>query len=268
MSTQSKIFILFIFLFGYNLSKAQEEHPGDFFTVEKTFDNSNIDGYNLYVPKSNIRQSDPFPLLIFFQGGLGVGGKVEKIYNWALPKMLKDRASLDTELDTLLLNTFVILMPHISSGQFYTNEDAIKEIILEVTNNHNIDSKRIYLTGLSRGGHGTWGLASRMPELFAAIAPICGGSHGIVNYAKLVDLPIWTSHNIGDGIVSYNETQETIGKIEAASEITFDRYSELDKVDYAKHDRIFISGHDDSHDAWTDFYNHAGFYKWLLKYEK
>jgi len=65
---------------------------------------------------------------------------------------------------------------------------------------------RIYLTRLGRGGHGTWGLADRMPEYFAAIAPICDGNSDITDAKKLKDLPKRITHNTGNQIVNYNNT--------------------------------------------------------------
>ena len=78
--------------------------------------------------------------------------------------MLKEPETIDKDLRKLITDTFVVIMPHIEEGQFYNNEKAIQTIIKEVASDHNIDTKRIYLTGLSRGGHGTWGLASRIPD--------------------------------------------------------------------------------------------------------
>lgn len=248
----------------------KESHPGTFYTVNKNYDNSNLDGYNLYIPNSCTKDSKAFPLIVFLQGGLGVGGKVDAIFNWELPKELKETKKLKNELDSLKLNTFIYVMPHISRGQFYTNEEAIKNVIEEVSANYNVDKQRIYLTGLSRGGHGTWGLASRISNTFAAIAPIAGAPHGVENYENLTGIPILTAHNIADKIVRYDRTKNTIQRIEEKSNKRFYVAKTISEIDYENHDLIFISGEDEQkgHNAWTDVYNSTHFYKWLLRFDK
>jgi len=248
----------------------KDAHPGKFYTVEKSYENSNVDGYNLYIPNSCTNDSKAFPVIVFLQGGLGVGGRVDAIFNWELPKELKETRELGSELKELKLNTFIYVMPHISSGQYYENVDAIKEIISAVSRNYNVDEHRIYLTGLSKGGHGTWGVASKMPEAFAAIAPICGADYGISDYRNLAKIPILTTHNIFDHRVDYNQTKDIVLKIEEISGKKFSQSKTIYEVDYENNDLIFISdeGEQKGHDAWTEVYNNLNFYKWLLRFRK
>ena len=266
-----RILFVCIFISTLYISNAQTttttSDTGIFTTIEKQYPNSAVDGYNLYVPKSCTSQSDAFPVIVFLQGGLGVGGDIDVIYGWGLPKMLKESGTLDKKLKKLLTDTFVVVMPHIEEGQFYNNEKAIQTILKEVATKHNIDSNRIYLTGLSRGGHGTWGLGSRIPDTFAAIAPICGGSHGINDYKALSQLPIWTSHNTGDRRVNYSATQRTITRLETAG-TSFHRTESIASTDYKKYDHIFTSTENRSHDAWTEMYTNVNLYHWFLKYRK
>ncbi len=248
-------------------TELKENYPGDFLTIEKKFPNTAIDGYNLYVPHSCTSESKPFPILMFFQGGLGVGGEVEAIYNWELPKKMRETHSIDSELDELRMNTFVVIMPHISKGQFYDNVSGIEAILEEVISNYHVDGQRIYLTGLSRGGHGTWGVASRIPGRFLAIAPIAGAGHGIESYKTLATTPILTSHNKDDDIVNYKETYNIVKKIEAASNINFHRGIDISQVDFRNNDHIFISSETGGHNAWSEVYDSVDFYHWLLKYQ-
>ena len=57
----------------------KDAHPGKFYTIEKSYENSNVDGYNLYIPNSCTNDSKAFPVIVFLQGGLGVGGSVDAI---------------------------------------------------------------------------------------------------------------------------------------------------------------------------------------------
>lgn len=268
--------LLIMGLFGCGTSEQnteQEEvldHPGTFLTIEKQFPNSQVDGYNLYIPRSCTATAKPFPLIVFLQGGFGIGGKVEAIFKWELPKELKEGKGIETELEQLKLNTFVYVMPHIRTGEYYHGTAGIDQVIDEVAAQYNIDERRVYLTGLSRGGHGTWGIASKIPERFAAIAPIAGNTLGVTDFESLSDLPIWASHNIEDESVDYSRTENAVRRLERLSEEKFHQTSTVAEADYLQHDRIFTSGANPAfeHDAWTEMYNEVKFFKWLLKYKK
>ena len=269
--TSKTLFSFLLITALVSLSWAQEtsnsHDRGNFYLVEKNYPGA-IDGYNLYVPKKENIDREGYPVIVFLQGGLGVGGEVEKILNWALPKLLADNGTSNSELNELLLDTFVVIMPHIEQGQFYQNEEAMRMILKEVETEFSIDMNRIYLTGLSRGGHGSWGLACRMNDVFAAVAPICGGSHGIDNYNRLATLPIWVTHNTGDRTVSYTRSRDIVRRLNGYKNISFQRTATLEEADYKSEDHIFTSTVSDSHDAWTDFYTHADVYRWFLKYKK
>ena len=246
------------------------DHPGVFHTIEKKYANSNVDGYNMYVPRSCTPQSEAFPLILFFQGGLAVGGNVNAILNWELPKELKETKDLSSEINQLKLNTFVYVMPHIARGEFYHNIEAIQQILDEVIIQYNIDESRIYLTGLSRGGFGAWGVASKIPDRFAAIAPIAGSAQGVSNYEPLTNLPIWVAHNVDDAVVDHYRSQNAVRKIEQLSGKKFHQTQTIANADYLNHNQIFTSGKNKiyNHDAWTEMYNEVNFYKWLLRFRK
>ncbi|MEZ6072023.1 MAG: phospholipase [Pirellulales bacterium] len=110
-----------------------------------------------------------------------------------------------------------------------------------------IDSSRVYLTGLSMGGYGTWLLAVRQAERFAAVAPVCGG--GDVHYAaRLAGAPLWAVHGADDGVVPPVRSREMIEAIRAAGGEP--RYTELAGV---------------GHDSWTAAYSdQVGLLEWLF----
>ena len=242
-------------------------HPGTIQTITKNYGNSDIDGYNLYVPKS-CNNGKKCPVFVFLQGGKGVGGAVKKLMKWGLPNKILTGTSLETELDKYIRDTFIVVMPHIDGGQFFDNETEMREILDEVVKNENADPKRIYLTGLSRGGYGTWGLASRMSDVFAAAAPICGSGFGVTSYENMADLPLWVSHNTGDGVVNHRGSSRAVEKLEAASNVKFHHSTSIASAKYASNKHIFTSTPSDSHDAWTEMYGEVGFYKWLLRFSK
>lgn len=259
-----------VLIVGLLFSYGQSKRSGTCFTVEKAYPDSKLDGYNMYLPPSYEENSSNFPVIVFLQGGLGVGGEVSAIFNWALPRILKETQRIETELDELRMNTFIYVMPHIQQGQFYQNTEAIAQMLDELIQTYRIDPQRIYLTGLSRGGHGSWGVASQIPERFAAIAPICGALHGVESYEGLAELPIWAAHNEADNIVDYRHTVRAVSEIERIAETSFHRASHSQKVAWENHSRIFVSSSNSvkPHDAWTEVYDEIHFYHWLLRFKK
>jgi predicted peptidase len=243
-------------------------HPGVLLTVEEDFPRSPIDGYNLYVPKSCEESSKKYPIIVFLHGGRLVGGDVANILNFDLPNAILESPSMESELETLLKDTFIVIMPHIKHGEFYEGEAAMRSIIDRVIQNYNGDPERIYLTGLSRGGYGAWGLASRMSDVFAAVAPICGGSAGITDYNNLEGLPIWVTHNTDDNVVPYRASDGIVKRLEKILEIPFHQSSSIKSANYEKHTLIFTSRTTRSHDAWTEMHSSIHFYKWLLRFSK
>jgi predicted peptidase len=106
-----------------------------------------------------------------------------------------------------------------------------------VVKTYPVDSSRLYLTGLSMGGFGSWELAIRQPERFAAVAPICGGGDES-QAAKLVKIPIWAWHGDADPAVPVERSRNMIAAIKAAGGSP--KYTELKGV---------------GHDSWNQAYH-------------
>jgi predicted peptidase len=109
-------------------------------------------------------------------------------------------------------------------------------ILQHVLEEYPVDRRRVYLTGLSMGGYGSWDLAARRPELFAAVAPICGGGDE-AQAERLVGLPIWAWHGDQDNAVPVERSRRMIEAIRAAGGEP--KYTELQGV---------------GHDSWTPAY--------------
>ena len=109
-----------------------------------------------------------------------------------------------------------------------------------------IDADRLYVTGLSMGGYGTWDLITRFPEQWAAAAPICGGGDKTkVALAKAV--PVWAFHGVADPAVKLARTVELIDALTAAgAHPLFSEYPYL------------------GHDSWTTAYGEPEFLPWLF----
>lgn len=109
-----------------------------------------------------------------------------------------------------------------------------------------VDADRVYLTGLSMGGYGAWELAMRMPDRFAAVAPICGGGDE-TQAAKLAGLPIWCFHGADDTVVPVERSRSMVAAIRAAGGEP--RYSELPGV---------------GHHSWAPAYRESELLDWLF----
>ncbi len=121
-------------------------------------------------------------------------------------------------------------------------------ILEDVLKNNPTDPDRVYLTGLSMGGYGSWDLAMRMPEKFAAAAPICGG--GDETHADtLVKLPVWAWHGDADEAVPVERSRKMIDAIKRAGGNP--KYTELKGV---------------GHNSWTPAYSSPeGLIPWLFE---
>lgn len=106
----------------------------------------------------------------------------------------------------------IFIMPQCPLDSFWAAKvESLLEFISQLKRKFNIDEKRIYLTGLSMGGYGTWFTAMAKPELFAAIAPVCGG--GMAWNASTLNMPIWAFHGSEDDVVSPYHSDEMVEKL-------------------------------------------------------
>jgi len=128
----------------------------------------------------------------------------------------------------------------------YYSVTPVAALLDEIIVNYQVDRDRIYLTGLSMGGYGTWTLAAAYPEKFAAIAPICGGGWP-EDAARLKDLPIWVFHGAKDEAVPLERSEEMVKAVEdAGGKVKFTVYLDAE------------------HDSWTATYGNPELYEWLL----
>jgi len=127
-----------------------------------------------------------------------------------------------------------------------TDLRAVMAMLESVLNDEPIDQDRVYLTGISMGGFGTWDLAARKPERFAAILPICGGGDERVA-GHLTALPTWCFHGDADTAVPVARSRSMIAAVRAAGGRPV--YSELPGV---------------GHDSWTPAYRDPFVLDWLF----
>jgi len=122
----------------------------------------------------------------------------------------------------------------------------LAEVLSDPSTAAAVDPDRVYLTGLSMGGFGTWDLAARSPERFAAIMPICGGGDERTA-PRLARVPVWAAHGDADKAVPVERSRRMIAALKAAGGSP--TYVEMPGV---------------GHDSWTPTYRDPAALAWLF----
>lgn len=112
----------------------------------------------------------------------------------------------------------IVLFPQkpTAESQWEDHDAAVMAMLARARDEFNVDAQRLYLTGLSQGGHGTWMIAAAHPKTWAAIAPICGYGEPTLVAEKIKDIPTWCFHGDADTVVPPKQTTDMAAAIEAA----------------------------------------------------
>ncbi len=147
-------------------------------------------------------------------------------------------------------------MPHPPEGPpdgWYRLENDLLAILDQVEQKFAADPDRVYLTGISYGGFGTWHMAGRHPERFAAIAPVVGYGHpdGVAPIAEY-QLPVWCFAGGRDTVVEPRYF-----------------YPALNRLEELGHTSVRFTNHEDmGHDAWVRIYAGQDLYDWMLDHRR
>jgi predicted peptidase len=192
-------------------------------------------GYALHIP-ANTKEKKP--LLIFLHGSGEKGTDIEKVKVHGPFKYLKTH-----ELDSY------ILAPQCPENEYW-NEEVLYRLILKIQKENNIDSSRIYLTGLSMGAWGAWNLAFAHPETFAALVPIAGFVDRVpmIEDCKIKDIPTRIFHGLLDDVVNVDYSITIYKKLKSCNA------------------NVQLTVFDDAnHDSWSRVYDNQDIYDWMFK---
>ena len=131
-----------------------------------------------------------------------------------------------------------------------SNMSLVLKLIAEKRKSLPIDPDRIYVTGISMGGYGTWDIIQREPQLFAAAIPICGGGDTALA-PKIRDIPIWAFHGDADGAVPVSRSRSMVAALWACD----------GKIRYREYPGM-------NHDVWTRTYNDPMVLDWFFRQRK
>ena len=191
-----------------------------------------------FVAYSPTHKSGALPLIIQLHGAgeRGDGSDLSLVDVHGFSKVIADK-----EIPC------IFVMPQCPTESFWAARvESIVAFIGQLIEEYDIDTEKICLTGLSMGGYGTWYTAMARPDLFSAIAPVCGG--GMAWNAGVLKMPIWAFHGACDTVVSPTQSDEMVEKLKAVGADV--RYSRVEGV---------------GHNVWEHAYNEE-LLSWLLEH--
>jgi predicted peptidase len=198
-------------------------------------------GYLLFLPKgckAGHAGEKRWPLMLFLHGAGERGDNLAMVRKHGPPK----RVETDPNFP------FLLVSPQCPRSAWWSPE-PLMPLLDHLVATYPVDTDRIYVTGLSMGGFGTWALAIRQPKRFAAIVPICGGGDPS-KAAAIKDVPTWVFHGGKDRVVPPNRSRQMVEAMKQAG---------------AKDVKLTVYP-DAGHDSWTKTYNNPELYTWLLKH--
>ncbi|MBO5355867.1 MAG: prolyl oligopeptidase family serine peptidase [Clostridia bacterium] len=200
-----------------------------------------LDGlrYLIRYPK-DYKEGERYPVLFFFHGA-GTRGK-------DMNKLLSN--PFFTHIEAHEDFPFIVVAPLCTENTWFDLFERLEKLVKETVAADFADSSRVYAIGASMGGYATWQLGMSLPEIFAAIVPICGGGM-YWNAPRLKSVPVWAFHGEKDHVVSVEETKKMVAALtRAGGDIKMTLYPE------------------NKHDAWSDTYKNPAVFAWMLSHQK
>jgi predicted peptidase len=227
-------------------SRAEEPQPGKQVEQRLELDGGQTIEYLLYLPEDHAPEDGDkkWPLMLFLHGRGESDGPLSLVAKWGPPRLVEQGESLP----------YVLVSPQCpreDSWRRETQQAMLVKLLDHITDSFRVDSNRVYLTGLSMGGYGSWRLAADHPERFAAVVPVCGGGDP-EDADKLKGLPIWAWHGDEDRAVPITRSVEMVEAIRAAGGEKI-RFTTLEGV---------------GHNSWSAAYATPEVYEWLNRQTK
>jgi predicted peptidase len=194
--------------------------------------------YLLFLPEG-YQQQDSWPLMLFLHGVGERGDDLELVKKHGPPKICETKKDFP----------FILVSPQCKAKRWWESLELVA-LVDEIVAKHKVDEDRIYVTGLSMGGFGTWSLAAYAPDRFAAVAPICGGGEPYWT-KRFSHLPAWVFHGAKDPVVPPERSQQMVDALKKhGGNVKLTIYPEAE------------------HDAWTETYDNPELYEWLLQQKR
>ena len=196
--------------------------------------------YLVYLPSDyEADTAKKWPLMLFLHGAGERGDDLQKVKVHGPPKLIEQGKKFP----------FIVISPQAPVNEGWEPQVIIR-LLKGIQTKYRVDKERIYLTGLSMGGFGTWAIAKKFPSVFAAIVPICGGGD-TAELWKLRNTPVWCFHGAKDDVVKPEQSYRMVNALK--------KYNNNIKLTVYP---------DANHDSWTPTYNNDSLYTWLLQQKK
>ena len=202
--------------------------------------------YLLYLPKEYGADGGgkQWPVMLFLHGRGESNGPLSTVKKWGPPRMAERGDDLP----------YIIVSPQCPRSSRWTateQQAGLLELLAHVGKTYATDEERIYLTGLSMGGFGSWKLAADHPEKFAAVAPVCGRGNPD-DAEKLKGIPVWAFHGTEDNAVPFSGSADIVAAIKKAGG-TKVKFTSLEGV---------------GHNSWSAAYATPELYSWFDSYTR
>jgi predicted peptidase len=182
-----------------------------------------------------------WPLILFLHGSGERGSDLEALLRYGVPPLVLCEPAFP----------YITVSPQLPEGcEWNDYHPALLEILRFVIAHLAVDAQRVYLTGLSMGGRGTWRLAVEYPGLFAAVVPICGRMPDLDDFVTrlpaLRDKPIWVFHGAKDDVAPVAHSDQIVAALrDLGTDVRYTVYPDTD------------------HDSWTPAYAEPQLWAWL-----
>jgi predicted peptidase len=231
---------LILGLFGLNGLVRADESPTPGKQVEQSLQVGDAKiGYQLFLPSGYAEGDKDWPLILFLHGRGESNGPLSLVKKWGPPLIVESTPDFP----------YIVVSPQCPADDRWSSDGQqalLAALLDEVVKQYRVDADRVYLTGLSMGGYGSWTLAAAHPDRFAAVVPICGGGDP-AKAAELKNLPIWVFHGDQDKAVPLERSQEMVAAIQKAGG-TQVRFTTLEHI---------------GHNSWSAAYATPELYGWL-----
>lgn len=197
----------------------------------------------VYLPKAYEKDTLRYPLIIYLHGGSQRGNDLDKLKAYGLPYLVDKGQNF----------SFVIVSPQCPEGKYWSTENWFDSLYTDITSRYRIDKSKVYVTGISIGGYGTYIAAMDNPDKIAAIVPLCGGINDVdtSRIHSIAKMPVWMFHGTADELISIKESERIYNSLKKSG----------NRVKFTR-----LKG--EGHSIQFLYETKPEIYDWLLKHQK